>query len=135
MRKRYQAVQFCREVRWKLDTRGASYGHRLKHQFVEESAHVLILADDTQWLASTCGHTGVRRQQYEFLPDIKRHVIAQRDVDARIVDLLDVVGQNRIRAPIHAAAPDFRRCASLTDDTRLRDCDNMRCPANRGVIS
>jgi hypothetical protein len=44
----------------------------------------------------------IRRQQYEFLPDIEQHVIGQRDVDARILDLLDVVGQYRIRAPLQA---------------------------------
>ena len=63
------------------------------HQLVEESSHVLVVADDPEGLVRACRNAGGAREQYEILPDFEKHMIRQRDVDVRGLDLLYVTGE------------------------------------------
>jgi hypothetical protein len=82
------------------------------------------------------GHTGVRRQQDELLPNVETHLIRERDVDVCSLYLPDIIGESGIRASIQAPTTDFCHGASVVDDTMLRDpCDNMCCPTNGRVVS
>jgi hypothetical protein len=45
------------------------------HQLVKESAHVLVIADDTEGLARACRDARGAREQYEFFPDIEKDMI------------------------------------------------------------
>jgi hypothetical protein len=115
---------------------GTTYSHRLMHEPEEESAHVLVVADNTEGLARACRDTGSAREDHELLPDFEKHLIRQRYVDGRSLHLLHVTGEDSIRTPVKMATVDFGRCACVADHARLRDGrDNVSRPANRGIIS
>src|SRR5215471_1704396 len=106
------------------------------HQLVKESAHVLIVANDTKRLARACRDAGGAREQHEFFPDVEKDMIAQRDVDVRILNLLYVAGEDRIRTPIKAATADSGICTGVADHPRSRDGrGNIGCPADYGLFS
>src|SRR5262245_17536252 len=113
-----------------------TYAHRLVHQFVEESSHVLVITDDAEGRAGACRNAGGARKQYEFLPDVEKHLIRQRDVDICSLDLLYVTGEYRRKTTVQSATVSFGHRAGLADHAGSRDSrDNISRPANRGVIS
>lgn len=44
------------------------------HEREEESAHVLVVADNTKGLARACCGTGSTREDHELLPDFEKHL-------------------------------------------------------------
>jgi hypothetical protein len=79
-------IQLGLEVRRKLNAGRATYSHGVVHQFAEESAHVIVIANDTQRLARGCGHTGGAGEQHKLLPEVEKHVIRQPDIDVGSFD-------------------------------------------------
>src|SRR5262249_5868864 len=110
--------------------------HRLVHQLVEESTHVLVVADDTEGLARACRDAGGAREYHELLPNLEKHLIRQRYVDGRSLHLLHVTGEDGIITPVQTATVDFGHCAGVADPASPRDGrDRISPPANRGLIS
>src|SRR5262249_56340381 len=48
---------------------------RLMDQPEEESTHVRVMADNTEWLARARRDPGGTREQHELLPDFEKHAI------------------------------------------------------------
>src|SRR5262249_1463471 len=134
-KRRHQTIQVCWKVRRKLDACRTTYSNGLTHQLVEESAHVLVIADYAEGLARACRDARGAREQYELFPDIEKDMIRQRDINVRSLYLLYVTREDIIRMPVRGATAVSGIGPGGGDRAGPGDGrENVVCPADHGFI-